>query len=66
MSRKKRRRAKVILAAEAVQAQKERAIAERKREIARLNQESDLDLEGAQVKRDIESLLEKAAGPAQP
>ena len=57
-------RAKVILAAENVQAQKERAIAEREREIARLKQEKELELEGAQVKRDVETLLEKAKADA--
>lgn len=57
-------RAKVILAAERVQAQKERAIAEREREIARLNQEKTLELEGAQVKREVETLLEKAKADA--
>ena len=57
-------RAKVILAAESVQAQKERAIAERERVIAHLNQERDLDLEGARVKRDVETLIEKARADA--
>ena len=57
-------RAKVILAAEGVQARKERAIAEREREIARLKQEKDLELEGARVKRDVETLLDKARADA--
>ncbi|MEX0350300.1 MAG: flotillin family protein [Paracoccaceae bacterium] len=57
-------RVKVILAAESVQAQKERAIAKREREIARLKQEKDLELEGAQVQRDVETLLEKAKADA--
>ena len=57
-------RAKVILAAESVQAQKERAIAEREREIARLKQEKELELEGAKVNRDVETLLEKAKADA--
>lgn len=57
-------RAKVILTAESVQARKERAIAEREREIARLKQEKDLELEDAQVKRDVETLLEKAKADA--
>ncbi|MGI3187147.1 flotillin family protein [Nioella aestuarii] len=57
-------RAKVILAAESVQAQKERAIAEREGEIARLKQAKALDLEGAKVKRDVETLLEKAQADA--
>ena len=57
-------RSKVMLAAESVQAQKERAIAEREREIAHLNQEKELDLEGARVKRDVETLLERARAEA--
>jgi len=57
-------RARVILAAESVQARKERAIAEREREIARLRQEKDLDLESARVKRDVETLLERARAGA--
>jgi len=57
-------RAKVILAAENVQAQKERAIAEREREIARLKQQKDLELEGAQVKSDVATLLERAKADA--
>lgn len=57
-------RAKVILAAEQVQGQKERAIAEREREIARLKQEKELELEDAKVKRDIETLIEKSQAEA--
>ncbi len=57
-------RAKVVLAAESVQARKERAVAEREREIARLKQEKDLELEGARVQRDVETLLEKARADA--
>ena len=57
-------RAKVILAAEQVQAQKGRAVAEREREIARLNQEKELELESAQVKSDVETLLERAKAEA--
>ena len=57
-------RVKVILAAEHVQGQKERAIAEREREIARLNQEKELELEGAKVKRDVETLLERSQANA--
>ena len=53
-------RAKVILAAESVQIQKDRAVAEREREIARLNQERELEIEDAKVKRDVETLLAKA------
>lgn len=47
-----------------MQAQKERAIAEREREIARLNQEKELELEAAKVTRDVETLLEKAKADA--
>lgn len=57
-------RAKVMLAAESVQARKERAVAERESEIARLKQERDLELEGARVQRDVETLLEKARADA--
>ncbi|MGH1416526.1 MAG: flotillin family protein [Pelagimonas sp.] len=57
-------RAKVILAAEHVQAQKERAIAEREGEIAHLRQEKELELESAKVKSDVETLLEKAKADA--
>ena len=57
-------RARVILTAESVQARKERAIAEREREIASLKQEKDLELEGARVKRDVETLLERARANA--
>ena len=57
-------RAMVILAAESVQARKERAIAEREREVARLKQEKDLELEGARVRRDVETLIEKARADA--
>ncbi|MEP4037519.1 flotillin domain-containing protein [Pseudophaeobacter sp.] len=56
--------AKVILAAESVQAQKQRAIAEREREIACLQQDKELELEGARVKHDVQSLLEKATADA--
>jgi uncharacterized membrane protein YqiK len=57
-------KAKVILAAESVQAQKERAVAEREHETARLRQQKDLELEGAKVRRDVETLLEKANADA--
>ncbi len=57
-------RAKVVLAAESVQARKERAIAERESEIAHLKQERELELEGARVQRDVETLLEKARADA--
>ncbi|MCY4300624.1 MAG: SPFH domain-containing protein [Aestuariivita sp.] len=61
---KEEARAKVILAAENVQSQKARAIADREHEIAQLNQMKELELEGAKVKRDVETLIEKAKAEA--
>jgi flotillin len=57
-------RAQVILAAESVQAQKERAITQREREIATLKQERDIELEGARVKSDVSTLLARAQADA--
>lgn len=57
-------RAQIILAAENVQAKKDRAITEREREIARMKQERDIELENAKVKSDVETLLEKARADA--
>ena len=57
-------RAKVILAAEHVQAQKERAQATREREIARMKQEKDSELEDARVKREVDTLLARAQAEA--
>ena len=57
-------RAKVILAAENVQAQRDRAVAKREHEIALLKQEKELELECAKVKQDVETLLEKAQADA--
>ena len=53
-------RAKVLLAAESVQAQKERAVANREHEIAQLIQDKELGLEAKKVKSDVETLLAKA------
>ncbi|MFT6459863.1 flotillin family protein [Pseudophaeobacter arcticus] len=53
-------RSLVILAAEQVQAQKERAVAERERDIARIHQDKELELEEARVKRDVDTLLARA------
>ena len=53
-------RAKVLLAAESVQAQKERAVANREHEIAQLIQDKELGLEANKVKSDVETLLAKA------
>lgn len=57
-------RALVILAAEHVQEQKERAITQREREIARLKQECDIELEDARVKSDVNTLLARAQADA--
>ncbi|WP_050929690.1 flotillin domain-containing protein [Aestuariivita boseongensis] len=57
-------RAQVILAAENVQAQKERAITLREREIAKLKQERDIELEDARVKSDVSTLLARAQADA--
>lgn len=64
LAEEEKARAQVILASENVQAQKERAIAEREREIASLKQQKELELESARVKRDVETLLEKAKADA--
>lgn len=57
-------RIQVILAAENVQAQKERAIAQREREIAKLKQERDIELEDARVQSDVSTLLARAQADA--
>ena len=57
-------RAQVILAAESVQAQKDRAVTQREREIARMKQERDIELEDARVKSDVGTLLAKAQADA--
>lgn len=57
-------RALVILASEHVQAQKERAVTERERDIARLKQERDIELEDARVKSDVSTLLARAQADA--
>jgi len=57
-------RAQVILAAENVQAQKERAVTMREKEIAKLKQDRDIELEGARVKSDVNTLLAKAQADA--
>lgn len=55
-------RAEVLLAAEKVQAQKERAQAERETETARLRQEKELSLETARVRSEVDTLLARAQG----
>ncbi len=57
-------RAQVILAAENVQAQKERAVTMREMEIAKLKQDRDIELEGARVTSDVNTLLAKAQADA--
>jgi flotillin len=57
-------KAQVLLAAEKVQIAKERAVAEREREVAALRQKKDLDLQGAQVKSDVETMLARATADA--
>ena len=57
-------RAQVILAAESVQAQKERAVTQREKEIAKFTQERDIELEGARVKSDVSILLARAQADA--
>lgn len=57
-------RALVILAAEHVQAQKERAVTEREREISHMKQARDIELEDARVKSDVSTLLARAQAEA--
>lgn len=57
-------RAQVILAAESVQTQKERAVTLREKEIAKLTQERDIELEGSRVKSDVSILLARAQADA--
>ena len=53
-------RALVILAAEQVQSRKEHAVAERECNIARLRQQSDLELEDARVQSEVDILIARA------
>ena len=57
-------KAQVILAAEHVQAQKERAVTLRERDIARLKQEREIEAEDARVKSDVATLLARAQAEA--
>jgi len=57
-------RVQVILAAERAQAEKDRAVEAREREIAKLRKDKEIELETAQVKSDVETLLEKARAEA--
>jgi flotillin len=63
-AREEASRAQVILAAEDVQAQKERVIAEREHEIAQMRQKKELLLEDAQIKNEINTLLARAKAKA--
>lgn len=58
-------RAQVLLAAERVQVQKERAIVEREQEISNLRQKKDIALEDARVKSDVGTMLAKAKAEAE-
>ncbi|MCO6406563.1 flotillin family protein [Hoeflea alexandrii] len=58
-------RAQVLLAAERVQVQKERAIVEREQEISNLRQKKDLALEDARVQSDVGTMLAKAKAEAE-
>jgi flotillin len=58
-------RAQVLLAAERVQVQKERAVVEREQEISNLRQKKDLALEDARVKSDVGTMLAKAKAEAE-
>ncbi|MAY87305.1 flotillin family protein [Arenibacterium halophilum] len=57
-------RAQVLLASESVQAQKDRAVAERERETAKLRQLKDIELEDAKVKSEVDTLLARARAEA--
>jgi len=57
-------RAQVLLAAEDVQAQKERAVASREHETAQLRQQKDIELSTAQAKSDADTLATKTTAEA--
>jgi flotillin len=57
-------RAQVLLAAERVQVQKERAIAEREQEISGLRQKKEIALEDQRVQSDVATMLAKAKAEA--
>lgn len=63
-AREEEARALVILASEQVQAKKERAVAEREREIALLRQKKELELDDAQVRNEVEAMLARAKAKA--
>lgn len=57
-------RAQVILAAEHVQAQKDRAVEQRERELAQMRQIKEIELENARVQSDVETMLARAKADA--
>ncbi|MEO1200641.1 MAG: flotillin domain-containing protein, partial [Pseudomonadota bacterium] len=57
-------RAQVILAAEHVQSQKDRAVTERENEVALLRQRREIELENARVKSDVDTLIAKTKAQA--
>ena len=57
-------RSKVILAAENVQAQKERAIAKREHEISRMKQQKEIELEDAKIKQEVNVAIKRAEAEA--
>lgn len=57
-------RAQVLLAAESVQARKDRAVAERENDLAQIRQQKEIDLEGKRVQSDVETLLARAQADA--
>jgi flotillin len=57
-------KAQVILAAEHVQAQKDRAVEVREQELAQLRQDKQISLENERVKSDVETMLVRAQADA--
>jgi flotillin len=57
-------RVQLVLAVEDVQAQKDRAVAERERVLAQLRQEKELSLDDAQVRSEVETMLARAKAKA--
>ena len=63
-AREEEAKALVILAAEQVQAKKERAVAGREHETALLRQKKELELDDARVKSEVETMLARAKAKA--
>lgn len=57
-------RAQVVLAAEHVQSQKDRAVAERENEVALLRQRRELELDNARLRNETDSLVARAKAQA--